>query len=299
MASFMYSHIPQVVGVVGAGQMGSGIAQVLAAKGLDVVISDRSADVLDRGIASIKKQLKRLVRKGEIAEGIASEIAGRVRPETALEAMKDVDFVIEAVTENEEIKKSIFSKLDKLTPIHTILASNTSSISITKLGAVTNKPHRVIGMHFMNPVPVMQLVEVARGVHTSQQTFEACKGLAEFLGKQVCTSQDRPGFLVNRVLIPMINEAFFCLMEGVGTAEDIDKGMRLGTNQPMGPLRLADFIGLDTCLSIMKVLHDGMADSKYRPCPLLQQYVDAGWLGQKVGRGIYQYNNQKQQEAKN
>ncbi|GBF96274.1 hypothetical protein Rsub_09069 [Raphidocelis subcapitata] len=268
MASFMYSHIPQVVGVIGAGQMGSGIAQVLATKGLDVVISDRSTEVLDRGIASIKKQLKRLVRKGEMAEGVASEIVGRVRPETALEAMKDVDFVIEAVTENEEIKKSIFSKLDK------------------------------IGMHFMNPVPVMQLVEVARGVHTSQQTFESCKGLAEFLGKQVCTSQDRPGFLVNRVLIPMINEAFFCLMEGVGTADDIDKGMRLGTNQPMGPLRLADFIGLDTCLSIMRVLHDGMADSKYRPCPLLQQYVDAGWLGQKVGRGIYQYDNEKQQEAK-
>lgn len=295
----LYSHIPQVVGVIGAGQMGSGIAQVCATKGLDVIISDRSSELLERGIGSIKRQLKRLVRKGEMAEGVAAEISARVRPEQQLEAMKDVDFVIEAVTENEEVKKAIFAKLDKLTPIHTILASNTSSISITKLGAVTTKPHRVIGMHFMNPVPVMQLVEVARGVHTSQQTFESCKGLAEFLGKQVCTSQDRPGFLVNRVLIPMINEAFFCLMEGVGTAEDIDKGMRLGTNQPMGPLRLADFIGLDTCLSIMKVLHNGIGDSKYRPCPLLQQYVDAGWLGQKVGRGIYQYDNEKQQEAKN
>jgi len=298
MASMLYSHLPQVIGIIGAGQMGSGIAQVCASKGLEVIITDRAQDLLDRSVVSIRKQLNRLVQKGHLPADAAKESMERIRTEAKLDPLKHVDFVIEAVTENEEVKRSIFQQLDKLTPVHTILASNTSSISITKLGSATSKPHRVIGMHFMNPVPVMQLVELCKGMHTSQQTFEACKGLAEFLGKQVCTSQDRPGFLVNRVLIPMINEAFFCLMEGVGTAEDIDKGMRLGTNQPMGPLRLGDFIGLDTCLSIMKVLHHGLGEAKYRPCPLLQQYVDAGWLGQKVGHGVYQYDQEHQKDAK-
>jgi 3-hydroxybutyryl-CoA dehydrogenase len=278
--------------------MGSGIAQVCASKGLDVLLMDRHKDLLERGIVGIKKSLRRLNEKGSVTKEAAEETIGRIRTETTLDGMKHADFIVEAVVEDESVKKGIFQQLDKITSVHTILASNTSSISITKLGSATSKPHRVIGMHFMNPVPIMALVELAKGLHTSQQTYEACKGLAEFLGKQVATSQDRPGFLVNRVLIPMINEAFYCLMENVGTAEDIDKGMRLGTNQPMGPLRLADFIGLDTCLSIMKVLHEGLGDSKYRPCPLLQSYVDAGWLGQKVGHGVYQYDHEHQKDAK-
>eukprot|EP00882_Tetradesmus_deserticola_P001208 GHRQ01001306.1.p1 GENE.GHRQ01001306.1~~GHRQ01001306.1.p1 ORF type:complete len:300 (+),score=105.45 GHRQ01001306.1:336-1235(+) len=297
MASMLYGHLPQVIGVIGAGQMGSGIAQICATKGLDVLINDRSQDLLDKSMQSIRKSLQRLMQKGSLSKSTADEALGRIRTETSLESLRHADFVIEAVVEDEGVKRNIFQTLDKVTSVHTILASNTSSISITKLGAATSKPHRVIGMHFMNPVPLMKLVELARGQHTSAQTFEACKGLAEFLGKDVATSQDRPGFLVNRVLIPMINEAFFCLMEGVGSAEDIDKGMRLGTNQPMGPLRLADFIGLDTCLSIMKVLHNGLGDSKYRPCPLLQSYVDAGWLGQKAGKGVYQYGQEHQKDA--
>lgn len=293
----LYSHLPQVIGVIGAGQMGAGIAQVCATKGLQVIISDRSQVILDHCMASVRKSLNRMVNKGTLPEETAAGALANIRLSTGLEAQKEADFVIEAITENEEVKKNMFHQLDKLTQVHAILASNTSSISITKLGAATSKPHRVIGMHFMNPVPIMQLVELTKGMHTSQQTFESCKGLAEFLGKQVCLSQDRPGFLVNRVLIPMINEAFYCLMEGVGSAEDIDKGMRLGTNQPMGPLRLGDFIGLDTCLSIMRVLHNGLGDPKYRPCPLLQQYVDAGWLGQKVGKGVYSYDQDHQKAA--
>lgn len=278
--------------------MGSGIAQVCAAKGLDVLLMDRSHEFLERGLTGIKKSLRRLNEKGQVTKEAADETLARIRTETTMDGMKHADFIIEAVVEDEGVKRNIFQQLDKITSVHTILASNTSSISITKLGSATSKPHRVIGMHFMNPVPIMALVELTKGLHTSQQTFEACKGLAEYLGKQVATSQDRPGFLVNRVLIPMINEAFYCLMENVGSAEDIDKGMRLGTNQPMGPLRLADFIGLDTCLSIMKVLHNGLGDTKYRPCPLLQSYVDAGWLGQKVGKGVYQYDQEHQKDAK-
>lgn len=270
--------------------MGSGIAQLCATKGLQVILNDRTDELIEKGLSTIKKSLERFVRKGLMNDGAASQAIEKIKLSTNLETcMKDVDFVIEAVTENEEVKKSIFRTLDKVTPVHCILASNTSSISITKLGSATSKPHRVIGMHFMNPVPIMQLVEIAKGMHTSQQTFESSKGLAEYLGKQVCMSEDRPGFVVNRVLMPMINEAFFCLMEGVGKADDIDKGMRLGTNQPMGPLRLADFIGLDTCLFILRVLHNGLGETKYRPCPLLVQYVDAGWLGQKTGKGVYHY----------
>lgn len=277
--------------------MGSGIAQICATRGLEVILSDRSPEFLERGVASIRKSVQRLVNKGQLPQDAAADALAKIRTETSLQGMKHADFVIEAVTENEEVKTSIFKELDKQTPVHAILASNTSSISITKLGAATTRPHRVIGMHFMNPAHIMQLVELTKGMHTSEATFEASKGLSEFLGKQVCLSQDRPGFLVNRVLIPMINEAFFCLMEGVGTAEDIDKGMRLGTNQPMGPLRLADFIGLDTCLSIMKVLHTGLGDTKYRPCPLMQQYVDAGWVGQKVGKGVYSYQQEDKAHA--
>eukprot|EP00775_Hariotina_reticulata_P014291 gene14291-18_t len=213
MASMLYGHLPQIIGVVGAGQMGSGIAQVCAAKGLEVLITDRSQELLDRSVNSIRKSLQRLTHKGTLEKATADEAVSRIRTETSLDGLRHADFVIEAVVEDEAVKRSIFQQLDKATSVHTILASNTSSISITKLGSATSRPHRVIGMHFMNPVPIMKLVELAKGQHTSQQTFEACKGLAEFLGKDVATSQDRPGFLVNRVLIPMINEAFFCLME--------------------------------------------------------------------------------------
>lgn len=286
-----YQHLPQVVGVVGAGQMGSGIAQVMASKGLQVILSDRSTDLVTKGIHAIEKSLGKILKTGTISEAEVSSTLERIKPASGLEAMHQVDFVVEAVSENEEVKRSLFRQLDDVAPLHAILASNTSSISITRLGSATRRAHRVVGMHFMNPVPLIPLVELIKGMHTSQQTFEIARGLSEHLGKQVCVSQDRPGFIVNRVLMPMINEAFFALMEGVGTAEDIDKGCKLGTNVPMGPLRLADFIGLDTCLSIMKVLHQGMGDAKYRPCPLLAQYVDAGWHGQKAGKGVYQYEH--------
>ncbi|GAQ85919.1 3-hydroxy-2-methylbutyryl-CoA dehydrogenase [Klebsormidium nitens] len=279
-----------VLGVVGAGQMGSGIAQVAATASLDVILSDVDQRALDRGMQTIKASLTKFVTKGTLGQEEAEKIMKRVQTTTTLEDFHSADVVIEAVAENEALKRRIFSELDKIVAKEAILASNTSSISITRIAAATQRPERVIGMHFMNPVPLMKLVEIVRGIATDDAVFEDTKQLAHWLGKTVCCSKDYPGFIVNRVLMPMINEAFYALYEGVASAQDIDLGMKLGTNQPMGPLTLADFIGLDTCLAIMRVLHDGLGDSKYRPCPLLVQYVDAGWLGKKVGKGVYNYS---------
>ncbi|MFZ9889940.1 MAG: 3-hydroxybutyryl-CoA dehydrogenase [Myxococcota bacterium] len=281
----------KTLGVVGAGQMGAGIAQVAAQAGLSVICSDVSDAALARGHATIQKSLERLTKKEKLTEVQAKETLARVHFVTALEEHSASDFVVEAVNENENLKRGIFEKLDRICPPHAILASNTSSISITRLAAVTTRPGQFIGMHFMNPVPLMQLVEVIRGLATSDATWDATRALAERMGKVTTVSRDIPGFLANRILMPMINEAFYALYEGVGSAADIDTTMKLGTNQPMGPLTLADFIGLDTCLAIMNVLHEGLGDSKYRACPLLRQYVDAGWLGRKTGRGVYSYES--------
>jgi 3-hydroxybutyryl-CoA dehydrogenase len=277
------------MGVVGAGQMGAGIAQVAAQAGLSVVVTDVAEASLERGKKAIGDSLLRLVKKEALTAAAAEEAIARIRFSSETSAHAACDFVVEAATENETLKKKIFIELDGICRPEVLLASNTSSISITRLAAATKRPERFIGMHFMNPVPLMKLVEIIRGIATSEDTFVATKALAERLGKTTTVSKDYPGFLANRILMPMINEAFFALMEGVGSAEDIDTTMKLGTNQPMGPLTLADFIGLDTCLSILRVLHEGLGDGKYRPCPLLVQYVDAGWLGKKTGRGVYRY----------
>jgi 3-hydroxybutyryl-CoA dehydrogenase len=279
----------KTLGVVGAGQMGAGIAQVAAQAGLEVIVTDIAQDALDRGAASIAKSLGRFVKKEKMTQAEADEVLARVRFSLELGDHKESDFVVEAATENEGLKTKIFQQLDEVTRDEIILASNTSSISITRLAAATSRPERFVGMHFMNPVPLMKLVELIRGIATDDETYQATKALAEKMGKTTTVSRDFPGFLANRILMPMINEAFYALMEGVGTAEDIDTTMKLGTNQPMGPLTLADFIGLDTCLAIMEVLYNGLGDSKYRPCPLLRQHVDAGWLGRKAGRGVHNY----------
>lgn len=276
------------VGVVGAGQMGNGIAQVCATYNLDVTLCDINQEQLNKAKGSINKSLEKLASKGLISESAAS-VMERLQVSTELEALSKCDLVIEAVSENEALKTSIFQKLDSITGAETVLASNTSSIPITRLAASTNRADKVIGLHFMNPVPIMKLVEIIPGMATDQKLVERMWAFVAGIEKQVSTSQDYPGFVVNRILMPMINEAFTALMEGVASAEDIDKGMKLGTNQPMGPLTLADFIGLDTCLAIMKVLHEGLGDSKYRPCPLLVKYVEAGYLGRKSGRGVYHY----------
>ncbi|HLL56142.1 MAG TPA: 3-hydroxybutyryl-CoA dehydrogenase [Myxococcaceae bacterium] len=275
--------------VVGAGQMGAGIAQVGLAAGFKVTLADVSKEALEKGAERIRGGLKKLLEKGKLDEARHKSALDSLKTSSAILEIKDVDFAIEAVTENEELKKRIFRELDQVVRAGGVLATNTSSIPITRIGAATKRPEAVIGMHFMNPVPVMQLVELIRGAATSEETYATTRALAEKMGKTTVVSKDFPGFIVNRILIPMLNEACFALMEGLGTAEDIDTAMKLGTNQPMGPLQLADFIGLDTCLYIAEVLHKGLGDDKYRPCPLLRQYVDAGWYGKKSGRGFYKY----------
>jgi len=279
----------EVIGVVGSGTMGNGIAQVAARAGYDVVMRDVSAEFLERGLKAIDRNLQRDVDKERLTAAEKQSVLGRVKTTTELEALSEAVFVIEAVTENLGVKTEVFKTLDRITPSKTILASNTSSISITKLGAVTKRPDKVVGMHFMNPVPVMKLVEVIRGLATSDETYQRVRELSEKLGKTALDCHDSPGFISNRVLMPMINEAIFTLYEGVATRESIDGIMKLGMNHPMGPLTLADFIGLDVCLAILNVLSDGFGDPKYRACPLLKQYVDAGWLGKKTGRGFYEY----------
>jgi len=281
--------VSELIGVVGAGTMGNGIAQVAARAGYDVVMRDVRDEFLQRGMSAIDKSLQRDVDKERLGGEEKQAIVGRIKTTTALDALKDATLVVEAITEDQTIKSNLFKDLDQITSPSTILASNTSSISITKLAAATSRPDKVIGMHFMNPVPIMKLVEVIRGLATSDETYERVRALSEKLGKTALDCQDSPGFVSNRVLMPMINEAIFTLYEGVATRESIDGIMKLGMNHPMGPLTLADFIGLDVCLAIMNVLYEGFNDSKYRPCPLLKKYVDAGWLGRKTGRGFYEY----------
>jgi 3-hydroxybutyryl-CoA dehydrogenase len=277
--------------VIGAGQMGGGIAQVAAQAGLEVVVADASADLARRAIDRIGGALSRQVDKGKLTAEARSHALSRLHAAERLEDAAGSDFAIEAVLESEEAKRAIFQRLDAVLPPHAILASNTSSISITALAASTKRPEKFIGMHFMNPPPVMQLVEVIRGLQTGEETYQATLELAKRLGKITVTSKDLPGFIVNRVLIPLLNEACFALAEGLASAEDIDTAVKLGLNHPMGPLTLADFIGLDTCLAIAEVLHRGLGDDKYRPAPLLRQYVAAGWLGKKTGRGFYRYES--------
>ncbi|WP_434399976.1 3-hydroxybutyryl-CoA dehydrogenase [Planococcus sp. 11815] len=280
----------QNVMVIGAGQMGSGIAQVCAQAGFNVKLNDMKQEAYERGIASISKNLSRNVEKGRMTEDEKSQVLGRIQSSLDLKDAHDVDIVIEAAVENMEIKSTIFKTLDEVAPKHAILASNTSSLPITEIAAATKRPEQVIGMHFMNPVPVMKLVEIIRGLATTDEVYQAVEDMTVKLSKTPVEVNDFPGFVSNRILMPMINEAIFTLQEGVATKEAIDEVMKLGMNHPMGPLQLADFIGLDTCLYIMEVLHDGFGDSKYRPSPLLRQYVKAGWLGKKTGRGFYEYN---------
>jgi 3-hydroxybutyryl-CoA dehydrogenase len=279
----------EIFGVVGSGTMGAGIAQVAARAGFTVVMRDVTEEFLARGLKTIEKSLQRDVDKDRLAAEEKSSIAARIKSTTSLGDLSEAFIVVEAATEDLAVKTEIFQALDAVVGPKAILASNTSSISITKLGAVTKRAERVIGMHFMNPAPVMKLVEIIRGAATSDETYEEVRSLTERLGKIPLECQDSPGFVSNRVLMPMINEAIFALYEGVASRESIDGIMKLGMNHPMGPLALADFIGLDVCLAIMNVLHDGFGDSKYRPCPLLRRYVDAGWLGKKSGRGFYEY----------
>ena len=290
-----YSPVPEVrtVGIVGAGQMGNGIAHVVSLAGYAVLMNDLSKEKVDSALASIERNLQRQVGRGAISDQDAKAALKRIGYAPTFVELKDCDLVIEAATEEESVKRKIFAGICTTLKPDAMLASNTSSISITRLAASSDRPERFIGIHFMNPVPVMQLVELIRGIATEDKTFALARRFAESLGKTIAVSEDFPAFIVNRILLPMINEAIYTLYEGVGTVDAIDKAMRLGANHPMGPLELADFIGLDTCLSVMQVLHEGLADSKYRPCPLLVKYVEAGWLGKKTQRGFYDYRGPK------
>jgi 3-hydroxybutyryl-CoA dehydrogenase len=279
----------KIFGVIGAGQMGNGIAQVAAMSGLDVIMNDIGKEFVDKGLGTITKNLDRNVEKGKMTKEDRDAVLGRIKGSVAIKDMASADFVIEAATERQDLKFQIFKNLDGICRPGVILSTNTSSIPIGRIASQTKRPEKVIGMHFMNPVPVMKLVEVIRGLATSDDTFQTTWKLSEKFGKTPALANDYPGFIANRILMPMINEAIFCLYHSVGTREDIDTVMRLGANHPMGPLALADLIGLDTCLAIMETLNDGFKDSKYRPCPLLRKYVEAGWLGKKTGRGFYEY----------
>ena len=280
----------QTFGVIGSGQMGSGIGQVAAQSGFRVILVDLKEEFLNRAKTSIEKSLAKLAEKGKIQK--PGEIFGRMRFSTQIKDLASADFVVEAITEEEPVKFKVFEELDRLCKPEAFLASNTSSIPITRIAGKTKRPEKVIGMHFMNPVPLMELVEIIRGLQTSDETYGLTKSLAERMGKTTVLSKDSAGFIVNRILVPMINEAIYALHQGIGTVEDIDKAMKLGTHQPMGPLALADFVGLDTALSILEVFHESFGD-KFKPCPLLKQYVDAGWLGRKTGRGFYNYSESK------